>query len=212
MINMIAGADTTAITIRAVFYYGLKNPNVWAKLEKEVLAAGLGDVAAFKSSLSIPYLDAVIREAMRFHPGVGMTLLRYVPKTGLNLPDGGFVPPGAVVGMNPYITGRNPDIWGDDPDAFRPERWLRAEDQGESQEDFEKRLRKMNNLDLAFGAGSRICIGKNLGLLEVYKVIATLVTLYKIELAHPDRDWKVINGWFLRQEGLEVKMSRRHPK
>jgi cytochrome P450 len=42
LIPLIAGADTTAITIRAVFYFLLRNPAVYRKLQEEVLAAGFG--------------------------------------------------------------------------------------------------------------------------------------------------------------------------
>ena len=211
MFNMIAGADTTAITLRAVFYHVLKDLRVWKRLEKDVVAAGFADTVPvpFKDAHNLPYLDAVVREAMRMHPAVGMILERYVPDSGLHLPDGSFLPTGVIVGMNPYIIARNQDIWGDDAEIFRPERWLRDEEHHESDEDYQERLRCMNRADLSFGAGSRICIGKNLALLEMYKVIATLVMRYKIELAHPDRDWKVINSWFMRQEGLEFRLSRR---
>lgn len=41
MILLVAGADTTAITIRAVFYFMLRNPHVYRKLQDEILAAGL---------------------------------------------------------------------------------------------------------------------------------------------------------------------------
>lgn len=42
LIPLLAGADTTAITIRAVFYFTLRNPAVYRKLQEEVLAAGFG--------------------------------------------------------------------------------------------------------------------------------------------------------------------------
>jgi cytochrome P450 len=213
MFNMIAGGDTTARTIRAVFYHVLKDLRVWSRLEKDVVATGFADKVPvpFKDAHNIPYLDAVVRKAMRMHSAVGMILERYVPESGLHLPDGSLLPAGVTVGMNPYIIARNQDIWGDDAEIFRSEMWLRDEEQDESDEDNQERLRCMNSADLTFGAGSRICIGKNLALLEVYKVIATLVTLYRTELAHPDQDWKVINSWFMKREGLGFRLSRRVP-
>ena len=180
---------------------------MWRRLQEEVGVTG--DVVPFKTARAMPYLDACVREAMRLHPAVGMILERFVPAQGLTLPDGSSVHPGTVVGMNPYVIGRNASVWGKDVDTFRPERWLRDEAGGESEDAFTARLAMMNNSDLTFGAGSRVCIGKNLGLLEVYKVVATLAARYDIELAHPEREWKVINSWFMRQEGLEVRLSKR---
>lgn len=108
MINMLAGADTTAITIRAVLYYSLRNPQVWSRLQKDI--GEEEDVVAFKHARALPYLDACIRETLRMHPPVGMLLERFVPPQGLDLPDGTKVPPGVAVGLNPYIINRNTNV------------------------------------------------------------------------------------------------------
>jgi cytochrome P450 len=142
-------------------------------------------------------------------PGVSLPLERYVPEGGFRFQTGEFVPQGAVVGVNPYLICRNMSIWGEDAEEFRPERWLRDEEGGETEDAFSARLRKMNDADLSFGAGSRICIGKHMGLMQVYKVVATIVTLYDVELVDPKREWIVINSWFPRQEGLEVRIAKR---
>lgn len=210
MNNLVAGADTTGVTINAALYFSLKHPHVWERLRTEIPAhdhtAG-NKVVSFKFAKQFPYLDAVVREAMRCHPAVAMLLERYVPEGGLALPDGSLVPAGSIVGMNPYIVGRNPSVWGEDAEEFRPERWLRGE--SETEDALQKRLQSMNKLDLTFGGGSRICLGKHLGLLEVFKVIATLVSRYDIKLAHPEKDWTTHNSFFVRQEGVEVKLARR---
>lgn len=211
MVNMIAGADTTAITIRSSLYFSLKNPSVWDRLTEEVLAAGFHGRTppSYKEVKALPYVDAVIREALRMLPGVSMTMERYVPREGFVLPNGDYLPEGTIVGMSPYILARNKSVFGEDADIFRPERWLRDDAGGETEEQFQKRLLLMNQTDLSFGGGSRICIGKNMGLFQTYKVLATLITLFEIELADPKKEWKVINSWFPRQEGLEVKLKKR---
>ncbi|KAF9887541.1 hypothetical protein FE257_010119 [Aspergillus nanangensis] len=209
MINMIAGADTTAIAIIAALYYSLKTPGVWKKLQQEIPAqVDSTTIHPFKSINESPYLNAVVREAMRLHPSVALTLERSVPAGGLTLPDGRYIPEGCAVGMNPYIVARNDTVWGDDPEVFNPGRWLRDASQ-ESDTGYQERLRRMDNADLSFGDGSRVCIGKNLALIEIYKVIATLVSRYEVKLVYPDRDWKTHNSFFVRQSGLEVKLSRR---
>lgn len=208
-VNMLAGADTTAITLRAVFNFLLRNPAVFKKLEQVVLEAGFDTSrpVSYNEARALPYVDAVVKEAMRMHPGVGMLLERYVPESGLTLPDGSYVPPGTAVGMNPYIIGRNKRVWGDDADEFRPERWLQMD--GEDDEAYQQRLRTMTNSDLTFGGGSRICIGRNIALLEVYKVLATLVSRYEISLADPNREFVIISTWFPRQSGLICKLRKR---
>ncbi|TLD05448.1 uncharacterized protein PgNI_09239 [Pyricularia grisea] len=187
-INMLAGADTTAITIKAVLYYALRTDGVWGKLVAACGDAGLepGEIPSFAQSRAVPYLEAVVREAMRVHPGVAMVLPRCVPDGGLELPDGKVVPPGTSVGMNPFVLGRNRTVWGPDADDYKPERWLRAD--GETEEAFTARLAVMNAADLTFGAGSRVCLGKHLGLLQAYKVVATLAIFYDLELVEPEKE------------------------
>ncbi|RSL89151.1 hypothetical protein CEP52_014981 [Fusarium oligoseptatum] len=193
-INLIAGADTTAITIRAVIYFVLKHREVHRKLVEEILGADFGEVAQYSTARSLPYLEACIRETTRVHPGVAMNLERYVPDSGLTLPNDKFVPAGTKVGINPYVVHRNPSVWGEDVDDFRPERWLQQA--GESEDAFAERLKLFNNSDLTFGGGSRICLGRHLGMLEVYKIIGTLFARYEIELIDQDEEWSVTNSCF----------------
>jgi len=210
MINLIAGADTTAITIRTAFYYGLRTPGVWSRLRAELTAAGLTKEMcpiAYKEARQIPYLEAMVREALRIFPAVGLSLERYVPAGGQKLLDGSFVPENTILAFNAYVINRNRDVWGPDADQFRPERWLRAE--GESDEAFRSRLQGMNNADLSFGAGSRICLGQNIALMQMYKVVASMCLLYDVEMADPEREWRTVNSFFVRQEGVEVKIGRR---
>ncbi|KAF5980929.1 cytochrome P450 monooxygenase [Fusarium coicis] len=169
--NILAGADTTSIAFRAIFDFLLQNPHAMAKLKAEILAEGFDDddaVVPYRTARSLPYLDAVVRESLRMHPSVAMPLERYVPDTGLALPDGSFVPPGVSVGLSPYIIGRNERVWDEDANEFRPERWLKTED--ENDEDCQRRLRKMNPADLTFGGGSRICIGRYIALIRSTKL------------------------------------------
>lgn len=210
MINMIAGADTTAITIRSALYYSLKTPGVWSRLRADLAAAGITKdhcPVSFKDVRKVPYIEAIIREALRYLPGVSLSLERYVPPGGAKLPNGGFVPENAILAFNPYLICRNEDVWGPDAEEFRPERWLQGK--GESDSAYAERLQAMNNADLSFGAGSRMCIGKHIALMQAYKVVATLATLYDTELVNPEKDWKIINSWFPRQEGFEAKIKPR---
>ncbi|RDK43857.1 cytochrome P450 [Aspergillus phoenicis ATCC 13157] len=207
--NVNAGSDTTAISLRAILYYTLKNPRVFSKLQDELNGAlQTGKVTipvSWKQSQELPYLDAVIKEALRLHPAVGLLLERVVPAGGLQLPNGPFLPAGTVVGVNPWIIHRHA-IFGKEIDRFVPERWLRGND--ESEAEFKMRRQNMLGATLTFGAGPRTCIGKNISLLEIYKLIPSLLLAYKIELSEPEAEWEVVNAWFVRQKGMNVKVTR----
>lgn len=43
---------------------------------------GVGEVTSYQSALKLPYLQAVIREALRLHPATGLPLGRVVPRGG----------------------------------------------------------------------------------------------------------------------------------
>ncbi|KAK8020042.1 hypothetical protein PG990_005180 [Apiospora arundinis] len=210
LLNLVAGTDTTAITMKALFYYCLRSPRAWTRLNEDVLAAKLdpAQTVSYSAAKSIPYLDAVARETMRVHPAASMTMERIVPDSGLALPDGSVVPGGATVGMNPYAIARNKDIFGANADEFIPDRWLQQE--GEGDEKYQERMRLWNASDLRFGAGSRICIGRHLSQMELYKLVGTLITRYEIELVDATEEWKPVSRWFYRVDGgLTCKLRKR---
>jgi cytochrome P450 len=173
-----AGADTIAITFKAVLYHVLKSPAVLSELLSELDHAALSFPVAYEQASQLKYLEAVVRESLRIHPPVGQIIQRVVPDTGLTLPNGQFIPPGIVVGMNPWVLSRNKAVFGDDVDIFRPERWLR--DDTEDENAYEARLRGMNKADLTFGSGNRVCLGKSLAEVELFKAIPTLFSMYSV--------------------------------
>lgn len=181
--NMNAGSDTTAISLRAILYYTLRNARAATKLSHELGTAYKEKritlpVSWKQSQEELPYLDAVIKEAFRLHPAVGLLLERIVPPGGLQLPNGGpFLPAGTIVGANPWIIHRHP-VFGKDVESFVPERWLQAA--SESSTEFMTRKQQMLRASFTFGAGPRTCIGKNISLLEIYKLIPSLLLTYEV--------------------------------
>ncbi|RSM13176.1 hypothetical protein CEP52_002143 [Fusarium oligoseptatum] len=185
--TVIAGGDTTASAMRAVVYFLAKNPEAKQKLFLELDQASLETPAQWKDLKELVYLDAVIREAMR------MVV---------------FLPAGTKVGLNPAVTSRDPGVFGAEVDSFVPERWLKQD--GEEETAFSQRFRRMHEvLDFVFGAGTRVCLGKNLAKLEIYKAIATIYSLYDINLVDPTHEWKHYSSWFVYQLDIPTVISRR---
>lgn len=162
--NIFAGSDTTAISTRAIIYHLLKNATTKAKLVSELDAARKNGTLSFPVSLSqadnLPYLQAVMYESLRLHPAVGMSLPRVSPSSGATIA-GRFVPAGTTVGANPWVIHRDKRVFGDDVEAFRPERWIeKAETEGGGYGD-------MQRFFFAFGAGARMCLGRNISWMEM---------------------------------------------
>jgi cytochrome P450 len=203
--NVVAGSDTIAIPLRSILYYVISNPSIYSNLMQELADGKLSLPVSWKSAQQLPYLDAIVREALRIHPPVGLGLERVVPVSGLRLSDGTFFEPGTLVSMNAWVLHRSEEIFGHDAGIFRPERWLQRPN--EALEAFQERLHKMQQSEFTFGFGPRTCIGKNLSLLEIYKVVPTLFLSFDMAIVRAD--WKTWNSWFVRQEGLEIQMDAR---
>jgi cytochrome P450 len=105
----------------------LKNPQTYASLKSEIdefdREGKLSNPISYAEANKMPYLQAVMKEAMRMHPAVGISMPRYVPPKGAEI-DGRWYPGGTVVGVNAWVIHRNKEVFGEDADRFRPERWL----------------------------------------------------------------------------------------
>ncbi|BGP36564.1 hypothetical protein JCM10449v2_000465 [Rhodotorula kratochvilovae] len=221
-----AGSDTTAVTMRALLGYIVKDPRVQEKVLSEI------DEAFETGALSLPvtYADgtklqyfqarslACLKETLRLHPAVPWTLPRVVPKGGGVLA-GHYFAAGTEVGMSPFVFHRRPEAFGADASVFRPERWIEA--------NAEERKVMERNL-ITFGSGSRVCIGKNISLMEITKVLPTLLHRYRFSFtprspSSPHRlpgravdgtwsdkePWHVKSQWFAVQHDFWVDVEER---
>lgn len=98
--NIFAGSDTTAISTRAIIYYLLKNPECKQRLVDEInqfrSQGKISDPVTLDEANNMPYLQAIMYEALRCHPAVGMSLPRVVPPGGTEI-DGTYLAPGVSI-------------------------------------------------------------------------------------------------------------------
>lgn len=176
---MNAGSDTTAIALANVIYYLVKNPSKLVKLRDEVGSVLSDDcaIAPYAKVKNLPYLRACLDESLRLSPPVSFGLARKTPPEGSPVLDG-FIAGNTGVSVAAYVAHRDPVMFPN-PEDFRPERWL---------EDKEK-AREMRTYFLAFSAGARGCIGRNISYLEQSVLISTLVQRYNFAL--PSKDWEL---------------------
>ncbi len=90
--NINAGSDTVASSLRAIFYFLLKNPSTLNKLVAELQDARKDGhltlpIVTWTEAQSLPYLCAVVKEGLRLHPALGLPMERVVPASGLQLDD-----------------------------------------------------------------------------------------------------------------------------
>jgi hypothetical protein len=106
------------------------------------------------------------------HPAFGFNYERIVGPSGATI-CGTFVPGGTIVGVNPWVVQRDTGVYGLDAHTYRPERWLEASD---------AKVKEMGRMLVQFGAGEHICLGKNISILEMYKLVPSLLRSFHVSV------------------------------
>lgn len=60
-----------------------------------------------------------------------------------------------------------------------------------------------------FGFGARTCIGKNISLMEMGKLVPQIMRVFDLEWASTSPTWSVKTWWFARQSGILVRFKAR---
>ncbi|KAJ9500512.1 hypothetical protein LTR96_000789 [Exophiala xenobiotica] len=168
LLQILAGADSTATALRTTFLFILTSPTAYAKLREEIAAVVESwdvsySVIKNSEAQNLRYLEACIQEGLRmFMPLQGLAG-RVSPYPDGATVNGVFIPPGTEVGIATYAMGHRRDFYGPDADTFRPERWI------DNDPETIKGYGRIN--ELVFGAGRSSCLGKRIALMELRKAI-----------------------------------------
>jgi benzoate 4-monooxygenase len=219
--QLIAGSDTTSNSSCALLYHAVRTPHVLPKLRAELddavakaaggtpgAAADEQTVPSFDTVRDLPYLSAVVNEALRHHSTSAIGLPRQIPHTAgdsssLSSSNSGgvairgvFYPPGTVLSVPTYTIHHSKEIWGPDADEFRPERW--------HADVLTPRQRAAFN---PFGYGSRACVGRNVAEMELKLILATWARRYDVILRQDYMDTR--EGFLRKPVGLDIGFARR---
>lgn len=176
-----AGSETTAWAITIATYHIMKNPAVLAKMREELATVEIpaGEpVAPWTTLEKLPYLTAVIKEGVRMAGGMLSRLPRISDQDILYKQ--WVIPAGTPVSMTPHLVLIDEHIFPE-PRTFRPERWLDADAVAEG-----RTTSRLDKYIVAFGKGSRNCIGMHLAYAQLYMSIAAVVQRYNLEMYETD--------------------------
>jgi cytochrome P450 len=164
---LIAGHDTsTALLAWALYLLGL-HPEALEHARLEAESTIQGSAPGPKSLSELPFLETVIKEALRLYPPIHVGNRR----AAVDIPlDDFIIPAGTRVMYSIYLTQRDPQHWPD-PDAFHPERFDRATG-----------VKPIPFSYIPFGGGPRTCIGAAFAQVEAKAVLARLLTTFDLTL------------------------------
>lgn len=206
---IMAGSETSATLLAVATYYLLRSqrgpggpsPCPLARLRAEVRGAFAREAdVTFAAAARLPYLLAVVHEALRIHPPLPAGINRTVPAGGAVI-DGRFVAAGTILQVPHWPAFHLAENFAD-PWEFVPERWL-PEGQRPARYDGDNR-----DVFQPFSYGQRNCIGRSLAYAEVKTMLARLMLAFDMELMPESLDWNKQRSYLLwEKRPLYVKLS-----
>ncbi|OWM72047.1 cytochrome P450 86A22 [Punica granatum] len=207
---ILAGRDTSSVAMSWFFWLVSQNPRVEEKILLEIGAVlmqtrgsdttkWVEDPLVFEEVDRLNYLKAALSETLRLYPSVPQDSKHVIADDVL--PSGDFVSAGSNITYSIYSVGRMPFIWGDDCLEFKPERWLSP--------DCMKYEVKDSYRFLAFNAGPRICLGKDLAYLQMKSVAAAVLLQHRLMVAPGHRVEQKMSLTLFMKYGLRVHV---HPR
>jgi cytochrome P450 len=211
-----AGSDTTGISLRAILYYVITNPNVYSKLMDEINEFSkdgkLSDPITFSESLKMPYFCACVKEALRMHSAVGYTLPRHVPEGGRTIA-GRFFPAGVYLLQFMLIVSQKLCIaMNRCSDPRRTSSVLSVGWNHLNKQRIWIGIISLSDMVREFVLARYICSvidsPKNISLMEMQKLIPTLFRRFHFDLVDPKKPWKTTCHWFVHQEDMDCYIQR----
>lgn len=224
---LLAGHETSATTLCWVLLELARHPEVQQRLrdeiretERAIRARGGSDFTANDLD-NMQYLQAVIKESMRYHPALYQNyrlaarddvLPLSKPITGRDGTEITKLPiaKGTKIILSIAAYNRNREVWGEDAHEYRPERWLEN-----GQERKGPTLGVYGNL-LTFAGGVRTCIGWRFALYEVLCLTVEIINNFELavtpEISRLRREaclvmLPTLEGEQLKGENLPLRIS-----
>ncbi|KIK36152.1 hypothetical protein CY34DRAFT_538031 [Suillus luteus UH-Slu-Lm8-n1] len=186
-------SDTTVSTVHSFFLAMTLFPDVQKKAQAELDAVvGPDRLPSFADQDSLPYVGALVKEALRWHAVIPTGFPHCVSEDDIY--DGYYIPKGSIIIPNIWFMLNDPERYAN-PSQFNPERFL-AND-GKKPETEPRTI--------CFGFGRRICPGIHLAEASVWLSVAMSLAVFNISKA-------VENGVEITPEIDPLSGTISHPK
>ncbi|KAI0854591.1 cytochrome P450 [Xylaria cubensis] len=185
-----AGADTTVSAIACFFLAMVLYPEVQKRAQEEIdRIIGNDRLPTTADRDSLPYINAVVKETLRWHPVAPMGLPH--ESTEDDMCDGYLIPKGSMVFANIWHFTHDPNVYHD-PTTFRPERFLAGDDHEP----------ELNPEKFVFGFGRRVCPGRFLAENSLFLIVAQSLAVFSIDKSHNTDDHHDLQRQSLFQAGV----------
>ncbi|KAE9372779.1 putative cytochrome P450 oxidoreductase OrdA-like protein [Stipitochalara longipes BDJ] len=165
------GADTTVSSMSCFFLAMTVFPEVQRKAQEEIdQKIGTDRLPGFQDRQNLPYIDAIVKEVLRWHP-VGPMAIPHMT-TEDDILGEYLIPKGALLLPNIWFFTHDPDVYHE-PMEFKPERFLPIDGS----------LPEPDPHKLSFGFGRRICPGQFLADSSLFLNIAQTLAVFQISKA-----------------------------
>jgi cytochrome P450 len=199
-----AGNGTISSGLSWFFWLVSTHPIIEAKIIQEIKDICLTQDANLINNLSLEkldklvYLHGAICETLRLYPPVPFQH-KCAIKSDI-LPSGDHVSPNTKLIFSMYAMGRLKRIWGKDSLEFKPERWI--SDKGQI-------IHEPSYKFIAFNAGPRSCLGKDISFVQMKMVAAAMLWNFRIQVVEGHSVTPRISILLRMKHGLKVKVSKR---
>jgi fumagillin biosynthesis cytochrome P450 monooxygenase len=186
-VNLFAGgADTTVSSLFSVVLAMLKFPEVQRKAQNEIdTLTGRGRLPCFEDRDNLPYMNRVVKEALRWFPIVPLGLAHTVDEDvflrNYSIPKGAVLLPAVRWFLH------DPQVYAD-PEVFDPDRYLPPRNEPDP-------------ATVIFGFGRRVCPGRYLADSSLFLTIAQMLATFDISKALDD-EGKEIEPHVTSEPGL----------
>ncbi|KZV73581.1 cytochrome P450 [Peniophora sp. CONT] len=199
------GADTSVSTMLSLFLCMSLFPEIQKKAQEEIdLVIGRDRLPTLSDRPSLPYIEALVSEVMRWAPVAPMGIPHKLVQDDVY--DGYHIPAGSLILPNVYAMLRDPEVYAN-PEAFQPERFIAQE--GKPAEP--------NPRSSFFGFGRRICPGRELADVSVWTETAVALATLSISKARDENGEEITpstrftDGTVVHPEAFKCNIRARWP-
>ncbi|HYV49874.1 MAG TPA: cytochrome P450 [Myxococcaceae bacterium] len=190
----LAGYETTSLALTWSCVYLMRQPELMARLRDEADRVLGKRLPTFEDVPKLTFARKVVQETMRLRPPAWQVTRTLTEDDRI---DGYHLPAGTEVLTLIYGIQQHPDFWPD-PTRYDPERFAPAEVE-----------RRHKCAWIPFGAGQRLCIGRDFALMEGQLALAMMAQRYDLRSLDRREPSPRLSSTLQPKGGVSVAVSRR---